>query len=132
MPLINSARDIDVYKLAYKASMEIYNLTKTYPTEEKYDLVSQIRRSSRSVPANIVEAWRRRRYPKNFVSKLNDCETEADETLYWLDVSLDCNYIDKVTHDKLYDEYDHILSMLVKMINNPEKWAIHKPDKPLT
>ncbi|MDA3906232.1 MAG: four helix bundle protein [Bacteroidales bacterium] len=121
MAIINSARELDVYKLAYKASMEIFHLTKNFPTEEKYDLVSQIRRSSRSVPANVIEAWRRRRYPKNFVSKLNDSETEADETKYWLDVSFDCKYIDKETHDRLYDQYDHILAMLVKMIKNPEK-----------
>jgi len=124
MSIIYSARELDVYKLAYKAALEIFSLTKTYPAEEKYDLISQIRRSSRSVPANIIEAWRRRRYPKNFVSKLNDSETEADETKYWLDVSYDCKYIDKQTHDKLYDEYDHILAMLVKMINNPEKWKL--------
>ena len=124
MSIINSARELEVYKLAYKAAMEIFYLTKAYPAEEKYDLVSQIRRSSRSVTANLVEAWRRRRYPKNFASKLNDSETEADETKYWIDVSYDCKYIDKETHDKLYDEYDHILSMLVKMINNPEKWKL--------
>ena len=124
MSIINSARELVVYKLAYKASMEIYQLTKSFPSEEKYDLVSQIRRSSRSVPANIIEAWRRRRYPKNFVFKLNDSETEADETLYWLDVSYDCNYIDKQTHDRLYDHYDHIISMLVKMIINPDKWKL--------
>lgn len=124
MSIIYSARELDVYKLAYKAALEIFSLTKTYPAEEKYDLISQIRRSSRSVPANIIEAWRRRRYPKNFVSKLNDSETEADETKYWLDVSYDCKYIDKQTHDKLYDQYDHILSMLVKMITNPEKWKL--------
>ena len=129
MQIINTARELEVYKLAYKASMEIFKLTKTYPIEEKYDLISQIRRASRSVPANLIEAWRRRRYPKNFLSKLNDCETEADETMYWLDVSFDCNYIDKVTHDKLYDNYDHIISMIVKMINSPEKWAISKPEK---
>ncbi|MDA3907318.1 MAG: four helix bundle protein [Bacteroidales bacterium] len=124
MTIINSARELDVYKLAYKASMEIFRLTKSYPSEEKYDLVSQIRRSSRSVTANIIEAWRRRRYPKNFVYKLNDSETEADETKYWLDVSFDCKYIDKETHDRLYDQYDHILAMLVKMITNPEKWKL--------
>ena len=97
MATINSARDLEVYKLAYKSSMEIYHLTKSFPPEEKFDLTSQMRRSSRSVPANIIEAWRRRRYPKNFVSKLNDSETEADETIYWLDVAHDCKYITKET-----------------------------------
>ena len=124
MSIINSARELEVYKLAYKSAMEIFYLTKSYPTEEKYDLVSQIRRSSRSVTANLIESWRRRRYPKNFVYKLNDSETEADETMYWLDVSYDCKYIDKKTRDSLYDQYDHIIAMLVKMINNPEKWKL--------
>jgi four helix bundle protein len=123
MAVILSVRELNVYKLAYKSAMEIYQLTKTFPVEEKYDLVSQIRRSSRSVVANLVESWRRRRYPKNFVSKLNDSETEADETILWLDFSLDCNYISKEDYDRLYDNYDHILSMLVKMIDHPEQWV---------
>ncbi len=122
MAIINSARDLEVYKLAYKSSMEIFHLTKTFPAEEKFDLVSQIRRSSRSVPSNIIEAWRRRRYPKNFISKLNDSETEADETIYWLDVAYDCKYITKETSVRLKDQYDHIIAMLVKKINNPENW----------
>jgi len=104
--------------------MTIFHLTKDYPKEEKYDLISQIRRSSRSVAANIVESWRRRRYPKNFVYKLNDSETEADETLFWLDISLGCGYIDEKTHQKLIDDYNHIISMLVNMINNPDKWKL--------
>ncbi|MFO7789852.1 MAG: four helix bundle protein [Bacteroidales bacterium] len=99
-------------------------MTKDFPPEEKYDLTSQIRKSSRSVVSNIVEAWRRRRYPNTFVYKLNDSETEADETILWLDLSLDCKYISKERYDKLSDKYDHILSMLVNMINNKEKWRI--------
>ncbi|MGC9331224.1 MAG: four helix bundle protein, partial [Bacteroidales bacterium] len=75
-----------------------------------------MRKSSRSVVSNIVEAWRRRRYLKTFVYKLNDSETEADETILWLDFSLDCHYISKEKHDKLTEKYDHILSMLVNMI----------------
>ncbi len=124
MALINSARELEVYKLAYQSALEIFHVTKTFPVEEKYDLVSQIRRSSRSVTANIIESWRRRRYPKNFLSKLNDSETEADETIYWLDVSLDCEYIDLTVHDRLIDNYNHIIAMLVKMIKNPEKWKM--------
>lgn len=78
MSIINSARELKVYQLAYESAMEIFQLTKSFPAEERFDLTSQIRRSSRSVTANIIEAWRRRRYPKNFLSKLNDSETEAD------------------------------------------------------
>lgn len=124
MAIISSVRELKVYQLAYQSAMTIFHLTKEYPQEEKYDLISQIRRSSRSVAANIVEAWRRRRYPKNFVFKLNDSETEADETLFWLDISLDSGYIDKATHEKLSDDYNHIISMLVNMINKPDKWKL--------
>ena len=124
MAIISSVRELKVYQLAYQSAMTIFHLTKDYPKEEKYDLMSQIRRSSRSVAANIVEAWRRRRYPKNFVFKLNDSETEADETLFWLDISLDSGYIDKATHEKLSDDYNHIISMLVNMINKPDKWKL--------
>lgn len=124
MAIINSVKELKVYQLAYKSAMTIFHLTKDYPKEEKYDLISQIRRSSRSVAANIVEAWRRRRYPNNFVYKLNDSETEADETMFWLDISLDCGYIDEETHAKLNDDYNHIISMLVNMINNPDKWKL--------
>lgn len=124
MSVINSARDLRVYKLAYECAKEIFLMTKDFPPEEKYELTSQIRRSSRSVVSNIVESWRRRRYPKTFVYKLNDSETEADETILWLDISLDCEYISKEKYKKLYDDYDHIISMLVNMINNKEKWKI--------
>jgi four helix bundle protein len=123
MDFVTSSRELKVYKVAYKAAMEIFQLTKGYPVEERFDLTSQIRRSSRSVVSNIVEAWRRRRYPKNFVSKLTESETEADETLLWLEISLDCNYISKEEHAKISDKYDHILSMLVLMIKDKDKWC---------
>ena len=124
MSIINSARELKVYKLAYESAMEIFQLTKSFPVEERFDLTSQIRRLSRSVTANIIEAWRRRRYPKNFLSKLNDSETEADETILWIDISKDCEYIDNETHRKLKDKYEHIIAMLVLMIRNPEKWKL--------
>lgn len=124
MSVINSARELRVYKVAYQAAKEIFILSKSFPVEEKYDLTSQIRRSSRSVVSNIIEAWRRRRYPNTFVYKLNDSETEADETILWLDFALDCEYIVRKDYDKLKDNYDHILSMLVNMINNKDKWKI--------
>jgi four helix bundle protein len=125
MTLITSVRDLNVFKMAYASSLEIYKVTKSYPKEERYDLTSQIRRSSKSVAANILEAWRRRRYPKNFVSKLNDAETEADETILWLDMSFDLGYLDKLSYDALRDKYEHILAMLVNMIRNPEKWKVN-------
>jgi len=126
MDLVTSSRELKVYKLAYQAPMEVFLLTKKFPVEERFDLTSQIRRYTRSVVSNIVEAWRRRRYPKNFVSKLTESETETDETLLWLDMALDCNYISKEEHEKLSDKYDHILSMLVLMIKNRDKWCFSK------
>jgi four helix bundle protein len=91
-------RDLKVYQLSYKLALEIFEATKTYPKEELYSLTNQIRRSSRSVPSNIDEAWRKRRYPKAFVNKLTDSLAEESETEVSLDFSLDLNYIDKEKH----------------------------------
>ena len=104
--------------------MKIFELSKSFPKEEKYSLTDQIRRSSRSVSANIAEAWRKRRYPKSFVAKLSDSEAEAAETQNWLDFALACNYIDKSEHKKIDEDFNHVLSMLVKMINKPEQWKV--------
>jgi len=103
--------------------MEIFRMTKSFPKEETYSLTDQIRRSSRSVSGNLAEAFRKRRYPKAFVSKLSDSEGEAAETQVWLDYALNCGYIDITIHTTLNDKYDHILAMLVKMINEPENWS---------
>ena len=120
---IRSHEDLDVYKIAFKASMEIFNLSKNYPRDEKYSLTDQIRRSSRSVAANIAEAFRKRKYPKSFVSKLSDSEGEAAETQVWLTYSKYCNYIDESTFKSLYQKYDQILGKLVNMAQHPEKWT---------
>jgi len=96
----------------------------SFPPEEKYSLTDQVRRSSRSVCANIGEAFRKRRYSKSFIAKLSDSEAEAAETQIWLDFALEFGYIDNENHAFLYDKYDHILSQLVIMINSPEKWCI--------
>lgn len=124
MAVYSSVRDLRVYKLAYDLAKEIFIITKKFPAEERYELTSQIRRSSRSVVANIVESWRRRRYPKTFVFKLNDSETEADESILWLDIALDCGYISSEKHKKLKDDYDYVISMLVSMINHKDKWEL--------
>lgn len=124
MAVILSIKDLRVYNLAYEAAMDVFSLTKDFPMEERFDLTSQIRRSSRSVVSNITEAWRRRKYPKNFVSKLTDSEAEADETKLWLDFAFDCKYISEEQHSVLYDKYDYILSMLVKMMQGKDKWCI--------
>ena len=103
--------------------MRIFELSKKWPTEEKYSLTDQIRRASRSVCSNIAEAWRKRRYVAHFVSKLSDSDTEAAETEVWLDFALKCGYLDKTDHKDLRDKYDHICRMLTKMMNDPEPWC---------
>lgn len=121
--IIRIHTDLKVYQLSFEAGMDIFELSKRFPNEEKFSLTDQIRRSSRSVSSNIAEAWRKRRYPKSFISKLSDSEGEAAETQVWLNYALACKYIDVEKHDNLYDKYDHIISMIVKMIIKPEDWA---------
>ena len=116
-------RDLKVYQLAYKLALEIFEITKTFPKEEKYSLTDQIRRSSRSVPANIAEAWYKRRYPKSFTSKLIDSAGEAGETEVWLDFSFDHGYLAKAKHDELIEKYNEVNRMLAGMINKPEKFC---------
>ncbi|HBD27530.1 four helix bundle protein [Flavobacterium sp.] len=124
MAKIATHKDLRVYQSSFRAAMVIYQLSKSFPAEEKFSLTDQIRRSSRSVCANLAEAFRKRRYPKNFVSKLSDCEAEAAETHVWLDFALACEYVTIEDYEKLYKEYDMILGMLVKMIVEPEKWNL--------
>lgn len=124
MELIKSHRELEVYKLAFKAAMEIFHLTKTFPKEERYSLTDQIRRASRSVCANIAEAWRKRIYEAAFVAKLSDSEVEASETQTWLDFSISCKYIDKDTYKSLNQAYDNIIGKIVRMRNQPKKWTI--------
>ena len=123
MNVIKSHKELIVYQSAFKISMEIFRITKSFPKEEMYSLTSQIRRSSRSVCANISEAFRKRRYEKAFISKLSDAEGEAAETQVWLDYSLECEYLEKETCIRLFNEYEKILGMLVNMIKHPEKWS---------
>ncbi len=122
MPARNH-RELRVYQLAFESAAQIHEITKSFPLEERYSLTDQIRRSSRSVCANIAEAWRRRRYPKNFVSKLSDADAEATETLVWLDFALHFGYISDKTHKELVDGYDHICSQLTLMMAEPGKWT---------
>lgn len=121
---IRDFRELRVYQLAIESAMSVFELTKTFPAEEKYSMVDQMRRSSRSVCANIAEAWRKRRYKAHFISKLSDSEGEAEETRVWLELAFRCKYISKVTFDSLDDKYDHILGQLVKMIDNADQWTI--------
>jgi four helix bundle protein len=120
---IRTHKDLKVYQLSFEAGMMIFNLSKTFPKEEMYSLTDQIRRSSRSVSGNIGEAFRKRKYPKSFISKLTDAEGEAAETQIWLDYALSCGYIETANHGALVDKYDHIISMLVNMSIKPDNWS---------
>lgn len=115
-----SARDLDVYKVAYDLSMEIFYVSITWPKEEKYSLTDQIRRSSRSVCANLREAWAKRRYEANFISKLTDCDAENCETGTWLDFARDCNYLAQEQHKDLMDKCYRVGSMIGAMLKNPK------------
>ena len=112
---INSVRELDVYKLAFNTAMEIFELSKSFPKEEKYSLTDQIRRASRSVCANISEGWRKRKYKAMFISKLLDAAQEAAETQTWLEFALKCGYIKEEIFKTLNDKYEHIFAMLFNM-----------------
>lgn len=116
-------RDLKVLQLAYRLAMEVFHLTKHFPREEVYSLTDQIRRSSRSVAANIAEGFRKRRYPNMLVSKLTDCDAEATETQVWLDFALDCGYMSKENHDQLTAGYEEVGRMLSGMMANPRRFA---------
>jgi four helix bundle protein len=114
--------DLEVYKRAFAAAMEFFRLSKSFPAEERFSLTDQGRRASRSVCSNIAEAWRKRRYPAAFVSKLSDSEGEAAETQTWIQFAVSCGCLDPKIARPLYTEYDEIIAMLVKMITRPEDW----------
>jgi four helix bundle protein len=121
---ITTHRELEVYQRAFDAAMRIFALSNTFPKEEIYSLTDQIRRSSRSVSTNLAEAWRKRRYEKAFISKLNDVEAEAAETQVWLEFAVACNYLPAEDARELYREYDGILRTVVGMINHADQWTI--------
>jgi len=116
-------RDLKVYQMAYRIALDIHQFTKTFPKEEKYSLTDQIRRSSRSVPANLAEAWKKRRYEKAFISKLIDCAGEAGETEVWLDFSKDFGYLKDDQYQQLMQRYDEVNRMLYGMIDKAHKFC---------
>jgi len=116
-------RDLIVYQLSYKLALEIHEITKCYPKEEKYSLTDQIRRSSRSVPAIIAEAWKKRRYQKMFVAKIVDAAGEAGETEVWLDFSKDFGYLDEAKYRDLNSRYEEVNKMLNSMIDKSDRFA---------
>lgn len=117
-------KDLTVYKMAFETSMLIFELSKKFPKEETYSLTDQIRRSSRSVCANLAEAYRKRQYPKHFVSKLSDSDAECAETGVHLEFALHCGYISKDSFLSITDKYEQIGKMLGSMIARPEKFIV--------
>ena len=124
--LIQTHRDLEVYRRAFDAAMEIFELSKRFPREETYSLTDQIRRASRSVNANLAEAWRKRRYQAAFISKLSDADTEAAETQTWIDFAVACIYLELEVGERLKDEYEQLIRMIVSMANHSDKWIIKR------
>ncbi|MEM1293451.1 MAG: four helix bundle protein [Cyanobacteria bacterium P01_H01_bin.162] len=121
---IQNHTELQVYQAAFEAAMAIFELSKRFPVEERYALTDQIRRSSRSVCANLAEAWRKRRYPAAFVAKLSDSEAEVAETQTWLEFAVKCQYLDADVARELYQRYNQILGQLIQMLTHPERWTL--------
>jgi four helix bundle protein len=121
---IRSYKELPVYQEAMDAAMQIFELTKGFPAEERFSLTDQLRRASRSVCTNIGEAWRKRRYAAHFASKLSDAESEAEETRAWLEFATRCGYLGEADAKDLDGRYDKILAQLVRMLSQPDHWAI--------
>ena len=122
--IISSAKELKVYKAAYDLAMEIYVISKDWPTEEKYALTDQIRRASRSVCSNLREAWAKRRYEAHFISKLTDSDGENSETDTWLDFARDCGYLNEQDHKRLRRLCSEIGRMLGSMLKNPVNFLL--------
>jgi len=122
--LIRTHYDLEVYQTAFELAMKIFQKSKSFPKEELYSLTDQIRRSSRSVCANLVEAWRKRRYEASFLSKLNDAEAEGAETQVWLEFAVQCSYLEAEAGQEISASYDNILAKIVSLINNPQPWLL--------
>ena len=125
--MIKSHDELEVYQVAFALAGKIFEASKAFPKEERYSLTDQIRRSSRSVCANLAEAWRKRRYEAAFVSKLSDAEAEAAETQTWLRFACSCTYLPETEANQLIAEYDRVLGKLVAMISRPSPWLLLKP-----
>ena len=131
MKLIRHHWELEVYKIAMEMSREVFQLSKSFPREETYSLTDQIRRSSRSVSAQIAEAWRRRKYEAVFVNKLNEAEGEAAETQTWLEHAVQCHYAPVSKAREIHRLCNRILGKLVTMGNKPEAWVLKKSRAPL-
>ena len=127
--MIRHHKDLETYKVAFDCAMRIFEISKKFPKEETYSLTDQIRRSSRSVCANLAEAWRKRRYETAFRAKLSDSEAEAAETQTWIEFAVKCNYLSVETGRELYSSYNQVIGGLVNMINNPSPLLIQYSKK---
>jgi len=116
--------DLEIFQLSFDAAMRIFELSKKFPREGRYSLTDKVRRASRSVSANITEAWRKRRYEAAFISKLSDSETEAAETQTWLLFAEKCQYLTQQEFKETHHIYDIIIPKIVTMINNPTPWLV--------
>ena len=123
---ISSFKDLRVYKLAFEVQQEIFETSKRFPAEERYALTDQIRRASRSIGANLAEAWQKRRYIAHFVSKLTDADGEQAETLHWLDTATACNYVSEREQQVLLGKCPRIGQMLGTMMAKPEKFCYER------
>lgn len=134
---MGTIKDLLAYQKGFTLAMDIFIITKKFPAEERYSLTDQIRRCSRSVCANLAEAYRKRKYPNHFVSKLSDADTENGETQTWLEFALACGYISNVEFEKLNGQAEEVAKLLVYMMNNPERFFVktqisptHTPNSP--
>ena len=123
--LAKSAKDLRVYKQAYALAMEIFEISKGWPKEEKYALTDQIRRSSRAVCANLREVWSKRRYEAHFISKLTDVDAEINETDTWLDFARDCQYLTEQDHSRLVIQCNEVGGMIGSMLKSPHQWTVY-------
>lgn len=126
---INSHRNLEVYQIAFESAQQIFEVSKSFPKEEVYSLTDQIRRSSRSVCANLAEGWRKRRYKAAFISKLSDAEAEAAETQVWIEFAVKCKYLKREAAIPIFQTYESVIKMLVAMISHSEKWVIEDVNK---
>ncbi len=120
---ISSVRELEVYKVAFDTAMEIFEVSKSFPKEERYSLTDQVRKSSRSVCTNLSEGWRKRRYKAVFINKLSDAAQEAAETQTWLEFALACRYIDRKVFERLDEKYEHVFAMLITMERKAESFC---------
>lgn len=124
MSLVKHFRELEVYQNAMALTLRIFELTKHWPSEERFNLTDQIRRSSHSVCTNLAEAWQKRRYKAAFIAKLSDSETEAAETEVSSEIAIRCRYLDEKTFRELDESYEKVLAQIVRMIDQPDKWLI--------